>query len=71
MLDFLRVRYLPVDVTHSLVDNVTQFHRNHSSKVFNPYTKKQRDLVQKNVKGLIAQLQNGNGGNTLGLEDYL
>ena len=71
MLDFLKVSYSPVDVRHSLVDDVTQFYRNHSSKVFKPYTKKQKDLVQKSVKDLIAQLQNGNGGNTLGLEDYL
>jgi hypothetical protein len=71
MLDFLRVSYSPANVAQSLANDVTQFHRNHSSKVFEPYTVKQRDLVQRNVKDLIAQLQHGNGGNTLGLEDYL
>ena len=71
MLDFLRVSHSRVDVAHSLADDVTQFHRNHSSKVFKPYTRKQRDLVKKSLKELIAQLRNGNRGNTLGLEDYL
>ena len=71
MLNFLGVSYSPADVAQTLEEDVTQFQRKHSSKVFDPYTKRQRDMVQRKVKNLIAQLKRENKGNTLGLEKYL
>jgi hypothetical protein len=71
MLEFLKVTRSPVDVAQRLEEDATLFQRNHSSKVFEPYTKKKRDVVQRNLKDLIAQLRRENNGNTLGIEEYL
>ena len=70
MLDFLGVSYSPADVAQTLEEDVTQFQRKHSSKDFDPYTTGQRDMVQRKVENLIAQLKHENKGNTLGLEEY-
>ena len=71
MLDFLGVSYSPADVAQRLEEDITQFQRKHSSKVFDPYTMKQRVMVQRKVEEVIAQLKDENKGNTLGLEEYL
>ena len=71
MLEFLKVTHSPVDVAQRLEKDATVFQRNHSSKVFEPYTKKKRDVVERNLKDLIAQLRRKNNGNTLGIEEYL
>ena len=53
------------------MEDVTTFHRSNQDEDVDPYTPKQRELVQKAVKQVLARLQHANDEDMLGIAEYL
>ena len=63
--------YSPQEVRERLMEDVTTFHRSNQDEDVDPYTPKQRELVQKAVKQVLARLQHANDEDMLGIAEYL
>lgn len=65
------MRYSPQEVRERLLEDVTTFYRSNQDEDIDPYTPEQHELVQMEVKRILAMLQYRNDGDTLGMEEYL
>jgi len=65
------MRYSPQEVRERLMEDVTTFHRSKQDEDVDPYTPEQRELVQKEVKQVLARLQQANDKDMLEIEEYL
>ena len=71
ILDFLGVSYSPEEVKQKLLEDIKTFQRSKQAEDTDPYTHEQWELVRKEVQHIIAELQQENDGDMLGVEEYL
>ncbi len=70
MLEFLKVPYSEEELTKRMMQDTGTFRREHH-KVFDHFTAEQRSTVRSAIRKVIQVLKLRNGGDTLGIEDYL
>lgn len=70
MLDFLQVTYQPQDVEQRLQEDLTKFKRTKPPLQFDPYTTKQRELVNSILRTTVSDLAVQKSKNSFGIEDY-
>ena len=72
MLDFLGVSYKQDNVVQSLRDDVTTFHREHTSTNSDLFTGTQLQSIQREVQELMSELAHTKHGTVaVGMEEYL
>ena len=71
ILDFLGVSYSPEEVKQRLLEDVTTFQRSKQAANADLYTPEQRELIREVLRRIIARLLEDDGGDTLGIEEYL
>ena len=70
MLNFLKVEHSPHNVAKLLVDDVTEFHRSHTSINFELYTAEQLQSVQREIQSVRNELAKFGKGN-FRLNEYI
>ena len=70
MLDFLKVEHSPHNVAKLLVDDVTEFHRSHTSTNLELYTADQLQSVEREIQSVINELAKFGKG-SFGLAEYI
>ncbi len=70
MLEFLKVPYSEEELTKRMMEDDGTFRRRHH-EVFDHFTAEQRFIVLAAIRQLIQLLKLRNGGDTLGMEEYL